>query len=781
MENIKKKDTKQFNKGYKKLSKDTFILLPPIKEKTLSSLGVYYGMSESKPIVAKCYDAKSFDLNTAKRINNFFYIIFGEKAKLIATRKYRYYIAPYSNAGTLQELIDKNIKFTETEVSSFLLQISKQLSELSEEHNLYHGELTPEHILINIDSNKTITYKICGFGHYIIKPKDYYRDEIKVNYLDPRVIEDPYEIYNSSCDVWSLGRMCLKLVTGNFGDEEERSLVVHPREYLRQIHEETISIKFRHVISRCLFENPKFRIEAKNICFQPFFIPQRKDVSEYDIGKKLGEGGFSKVYLACPKINSNKKYAAKVVDSLNKLNDKQKLLVLGELPIFAMLRESPYVVKMTDYFEYNGNIYLMLDYFNGGDLSDYLKGAKNKMKGKNEKDSNIAIEILEDIRMIAFNLAHALHYMHQKGIMHRDIKPPNLLIKIDERTKRLEAAKLSDFGTSRELLSEEPAVSVLGSPGFTAPEVMEDGYGIKVDVWGYGAILYVIAYGEDKPKLVRQSGIGRIVDFPEKPLYNLPESFIDLIKKCLVIYPEERYSIEDVIKHPYFFENPCAKLKKIPKFYSVDEVLIETPLFSVNKVTYSPTGITLLLKKIKADPSKEEAIIKALNELIIFRECMSIFKLHHCFMIKEDYFFILDYAEGKTLKDYTIDQLSKEELKEFISDIGNAIATIHSHKLKHGNISPSTIYLCPKSDNKPNTTLRYSVKVAGYNNFVQDIIGVEDEDKRTNDVCEFGKVVKFILSKNECVEDKKGLELADKCIGGEYKEFSKIMDDKYFT
>eukprot|EP00826_Nyctotherus_ovalis_P047844 TRINITY_DN5570_c0_g1_i1.p1 TRINITY_DN5570_c0_g1~~TRINITY_DN5570_c0_g1_i1.p1 ORF type:complete len:671 (+),score=182.64 TRINITY_DN5570_c0_g1_i1:184-2013(+) len=595
MKFIVKKDVSRFSRGYKKLSKDTFILNPPIRPEADPSLGVYYGVSESKPIVAKCYDRQR--IKFGRNLNDLFLALSGDQAKLIVNPRHRYYISPYSNAGTLKELIDDGVKYSEKEVSSFLLQVSQQLAALHDERNLYHGELTPEHILVNIEKDGDITYKICGFGHYVRKPEEYYRDESRINYLDPRIVDNPYGTYDPSCDVWSLGALCLKLVTGQFNDD----LMDNPYEDLKRQEGVAVSDTLINVISRCCLEDPRFRILARNICFQPFFIPVRTKIGEYAIEKLLASGGFGDVYLTRLRNNPEQKFAAKVVKPLNKADYQQKILILGEISILLMLRDSPYIVRIIDYFEYKKQVHLMLEFFNGGDLDKYLKALKEKaMKNKDQDRFRIGIEMVEDVRMIAFNLAHALRDMHQKSIMHRDIKLPNLLIAIDERTKRLASAKLSDFGTSRELLSEGPAGTFLGTKGYLAPEILQGEYDLKIDVWAYGVVLYIIAFGLGPLDHFKQMYFNRVIKYPLNCLYQLPDSFIDLVKKCLVFLPEERYSMEDVVKHPYFLENPCLRLAQIPSYYKLHETLIQTPTFSISKAIYMPTDTNLLFKRIKA-------------------------------------------------------------------------------------------------------------------------------------------------------------------------------------
>ena len=99
-------------------------------------------------------------------------------------------------------------------------------------------------------------------------------------------------------------------------------------------------------------------------------------------------------------------------------------------------------------------------------------------------------------RMIA-DLTSALQYLHDKMIVHRDIKPENLLVVnltksgLNDRSEAKKSLKLGDFGLAQ--LVSEPLFTVCGTPTYVAPEILaETGYGVKVDVWATGVIMYIL-------------------------------------------------------------------------------------------------------------------------------------------------------------------------------------------------------------------------------------------------------------------------------------------------
>lgn len=122
--------------------------------------------------------------------------------------------------------------------------------------------------------------------------------------------------------------------------------------------------------------------------------------------------------------------------------------------------------------------YCTMYYFQGGDLFDAIAAA-NKF---NERDS----------ATMTRHLASALSYLHQRRIVHRDIKPENLLVDVDEAGNRV--LKLADFGLAQEVT--ESLYMVCGTPTYVAPEILaESGYGLKVDIWAAGVILYILLCG----------------------------------------------------------------------------------------------------------------------------------------------------------------------------------------------------------------------------------------------------------------------------------------------
>ena len=486
MNKISVKDTKIYKKKFKRISETIVLMTPCTKDKFGDSLGVYYGENNSTPIVATRYDRKSFKRNDL--LNDMFYATFGNSAKVVITPSSRYYVAPYYNAGTLADLLNESVIFSEEEISPFILQIAERLAKLHEIRGVYHGELTPDHIIINKNEDGTITYNICGFGHFMQKPKEYYMNKERKFYIDKRILEDPNKRYDGACDIWSLSILMYKMVTGNFPEDNyDPECPQSPYERLEPTNDISVSFFLERLMGLCHYAIPEARIEAKIIKYQAFFIPIRTDISNYVNDKELGSGSFGTVHLTYLKNKPSQLYATKQSFPVKKSETIQRILVTEELTILLIMRNSPYTINVVDWFIYDNDIYFVLDYFNGGDLMKYMKLCDANLK-KEENDVNCGwkrtdLHMLEDVMIILFNLAHSLYDMHEKGLIHRDVKPDNMLISIDEKTKRLSTAKLSDFGTSRRMLGEQASTRI-GTSEYMAPELLTGEYTYKADEIG---------------------------------------------------------------------------------------------------------------------------------------------------------------------------------------------------------------------------------------------------------------------------------------------------------
>ena len=213
--------------------------------------------------------------------------------------------------------------------------------------------------------------------------------------------------------------------------------------------------------------------------------------SDFEILQPLGKGGFAKVIKVCSLIN-HRIYAMKIIDLNN--NDKFTANLLdmekyynNEIELITKLNHQN-IVKYYKSFTENNKIYIIMEYFDNGDLDNYIKALK---EDKN-KEENIK---KEEIWNIFYQCMSGLNYLHSMGVIHRDISPQNIFM-----TKN-KIIKIGDFGVSakfkdKEILKKITSLkdTVVGKAEFMAPEVSNKCYNEKSDIFSMGCVFYKILF-----------------------------------------------------------------------------------------------------------------------------------------------------------------------------------------------------------------------------------------------------------------------------------------------
>ncbi|KAJ5066154.1 serine/threonine-protein kinase fhke-related [Anaeramoeba ignava] len=295
-------------------------------------------------------------------------------------------------------------------------------------------------------------------------------------------------------------------------------------------------------------------LDIPHYIFKNFDVIPQDHISDsaffqnYDLKIALGEGQFSKVFLAIEK-STGMNYAVKIIDIAKYLPFQFKPFrnqPMDEVNIMKKITHEN-IVRVKDVFVTEQNIYIVLELCKGGELSKRLQ-----KRGKySESNSKIVFR----------KLLSAVSYIHAKNIAHRDLKLENiLLVSLESDTD----IKLADFGYSRFVLSGNMS-TFAGTQNYVAPEVILDsnrhGYSKSCDIWSCGIILYVLLTGSfpfiyspnEKPinKQIRDGDI----HFPSEKFQGISDKAIDLIQKCLIMDPKLRITADEVLEHSWFFEN----------------------------------------------------------------------------------------------------------------------------------------------------------------------------------------------------------------------------------
>uniref|UniRef100_A0A182RWE5 non-specific serine/threonine protein kinase n=1 Tax=Anopheles funestus TaxID=62324 RepID=A0A182RWE5_ANOFN len=260
--------------------------------------------------------------------------------------------------------------------------------------------------------------------------------------------------------------------------------------------------------------------------------------AKYTLGSIIGDGNFA-VVLKLKDKQTNTEHALKIIDK-SKCSGKDHYLA-AEIRVMKKLNH-PYIIQLVHDIETIKNMYLVLELVRGGDLFDAI----TRVTRFSENQSKIMMK----------HLASAMAYMHSLSIVHRDIKPENLLVELDN-DGNVVLLKLGDFGLACEVT--EPLLSICGTPTYVAPEIlMESGYGVKIDVWAAGIILYILLCGfppfvspDNQQEQLFDAILNGFFDFPAPYWNNIGDSVRDLIINMLQSDPELRFSSEDILDHPW--------------------------------------------------------------------------------------------------------------------------------------------------------------------------------------------------------------------------------------
>ena len=254
-------------------------------------------------------------------------------------------------------------------------------------------------------------------------------------------------------------------------------------------------------------------------------VPGKLD--NYKIEETIGEGTYGKVKLATH-IKLNEKVAIKFINK-KKLQKGDDERIKNEIKIITKLNH-PNILKAFEVFDDETNYYIVMERPIRGDLFNYICS-----KGRLSMD---------EASFIFYQIVNGIQYLHKNKIVHRDMKPENIML-----TKDM-IVKIGDFGLSKYFKSNESRLKTnCGSPCYSAPEVLR-GNRYKpqpVDLWGLGIILYCMVCGELPFEDEREDILVRKVTLCKYtcPLF-VSDIFKSFFKKILCPNPNERITIEQI-------------------------------------------------------------------------------------------------------------------------------------------------------------------------------------------------------------------------------------------
>uniref|UniRef100_A0A1J3DXI5 non-specific serine/threonine protein kinase n=1 Tax=Noccaea caerulescens TaxID=107243 RepID=A0A1J3DXI5_NOCCA len=351
---------------------------------------------------------------------------------------------------------------------------------------------------------------------------------------------------------------------------------------------------------------------VRSLRTSPVHPRDRTSIDDFEIIKPISRGAFGRVFLA-KKRTTGDLFAIKVLKKADMIRKNAVESILAERDILINVR-NPFVVRFFYSFTCRDNLYLVMEYLNGGDLYSLLRNL-----GCLEEDI---------VRVYIAEVVLALEYLHSEGVVHRDLKPDNLLIAHDGHIK------LTDFGLSKvglinstddlsgpgtSLLDEEESRiptsehqlerrkkrSAVGTPDYLAPEILlGTGHGATADWWSVGIILFELIVGippfnAEHPQQIFDNILNRKIPWPRVPEEMSAEAH-DIIDRFLTEDPHLRLGARgaaEVKQHIFFKDiNWDTLARQKAAFVPASESAIDTSYFrsryswNTSDEQFFPTG-----------------------------------------------------------------------------------------------------------------------------------------------------------------------------------------------
>ncbi|XP_077165029.1 citron Rho-interacting kinase isoform X7 [Paroedura picta] len=274
------------------------------------------------------------------------------------------------------------------------------------------------------------------------------------------------------------------------------------------------------------------------------FRELQPSMKDFEVRSLVGRGHFAEVQVVREKATGDI-YAMKVMSKETMLAPNQVLFFEEERNILSQ-STSPWIPQLHYAFQDKKNLYLVMDYYPGGDLLSLLNRCEEQL------DEN-------SVQFYLAELVLAVHSVHRMGYVHRDIKPENILI---DRTGHI---KLVDFGSAAKMTGNKTVNAKLpvSTPDYMAPEMLtalngdgKSSYGSESDWWSLGVVAYEMFYGKSPFTEGTSSktfnnimNFQRFLKFPED--VKVSKAFLDLVQS-LLCGQKERLGYEGLCCHPFF-------------------------------------------------------------------------------------------------------------------------------------------------------------------------------------------------------------------------------------
>jgi len=524
------------------------------------------------------------------------------------TKNHFYIIFEYCNGGRLSDALEKYLKkygkpFPEILVQHFMKQII-DVYKYIHSGRFIHGDIRLKDILLHYDNEKDLEnfdlikakIKIIDFSFACKRKKE---EKFGTNTKGIQI--------NEKTDIWSLGKILYEMLTGKkiFENEINDDLIytvpislshetlsflngmlqkddtkilsvfqLSRHEFLNNDVKEFHPIDLEKISKNLDSNRLNININIKdNSLIWSIFNTNSESLKNSNekgndygiivdnyiiIGKLLREEYYCKVHISKKKGDDKNLYATKIYEREKIEKEKDLYNYLGNEVVLLRSLKHPNIVKLVDIKKTKTHFYLTMEYCNGADLSKALEKYKEKY-GKPFSE--------EIVQHLMAQLISAIKYIHEKGIIHKNINLENIMLNF-ENEKDVEDLnlmkanlKIMDFFHSSK--KSKPGLAINASPS-TLKKLKLGGYNIKmadsedekVDIWSLGTIFYEILIG--KP-IFDADDLNEQIDKVEQGDYYVPKNIsfetVSFMNGMLQQEPKKRLNAEQLLKHPFLTKN----------------------------------------------------------------------------------------------------------------------------------------------------------------------------------------------------------------------------------